>query len=81
MFAELFGAVKIIDVDLAEFVKRWQGSFAVIPGVGKQLYVAAVQLKALLARIAFPRALLSKHKRVVKDAAADHDAVEPVFGG
>jgi len=81
LFAEVFGAVEVVDVDLAELVKGLGRAFAVLPSGGEELDVFFVKLNALLFCVAFPRAVLGESVRVVEDATADHDAVQLVLFG
>jgi hypothetical protein len=44
VFAELFGPIKTMNVCLAEFIKRWDWPFALLPGFLKYFDVLFLQL-------------------------------------
>src|SRR6185437_7113274 len=81
LLTQLFSAVEAVDINLAKFIKQRDWAFAALPSVGEQLDMLLVQRHTLGLGIARPWAVLSKSKRIMEDAAANHDTIQAILFG
>jgi len=69
----------MIDIYLAELVKSRQAALTIFPGMGKQLNVITIKVQTLLLGHIGPGAGLGKDVGILKNTAANHDAVQVIL--